>query len=353
MKRIAHMVTGILLAFAAIAASQLVSPEPGNAQTSIRRLYGHAWSSNIGWVSFSESNDPAKSVIIRRIGGVDYLDGFAWSPNIGWIKFGCSGTSTSRESSNQFCVKDSVTSFGRYRNLSQPRLSGTQIIGSARTCAGMSAAADCFASELSGGNQPVNGWDGIISLSGTGYGITVQSNGRTLAGPGGTGIPYAWGGDNIGWLNFSGVSIESVGDLCTLSDGTVLVEGGSAPVITKVGTSCTSTMWSCINKVPVQGATVDVSCDDDVPLPENFSCTHGGKTYEGDTTTSLFSRSQVRAGQSCSDYSATLRCVRVPVDGPDNDTGRMEIIAPEEKQGDDPADYVYPGCRPLPDYIEQ
>ena len=47
---------------------------------------------------------------------------------------------------------------------------------------------------VSGGSAQSGGWDGFISLSGTGYGLT-QSDAIVLG--------YAWGSDNLGWLDFS------------------------------------------------------------------------------------------------------------------------------------------------------
>ena len=46
-----------------------------------------------------------------------------------------------------------------------------------------------------------DGWDGWISMGGTGYGVTHDSSTGAFGG-------YAWGDVNVGWVDFSGVSTE-------------------------------------------------------------------------------------------------------------------------------------------------
>ncbi len=66
----------------------------GIAATSTNALYGYAWSSNIGWISFNRCDEsgvcrPGADYDVRIINqGSDYfLEGYAWAPNLGWIKF--------------------------------------------------------------------------------------------------------------------------------------------------------------------------------------------------------------------------------------------------------------------------
>src|SRR3990167_7631618 len=56
----------------------------------VTKLYGNAWSDNIGWISFNNCLNE------DNCSGIDYsvevdsngdMSGAAWSDNIGWIKF--------------------------------------------------------------------------------------------------------------------------------------------------------------------------------------------------------------------------------------------------------------------------
>lgn len=115
-------------------------------------LSGYAWSDNIGWVSLS---GPSYGLVADNNGK---LSGYAWSDNIGWI--------TSNQSELSGCPS----------NPCWAKIDGSALTGWLRA--------------LSHGG----GWDGWISLSGPGYGVT--QNGTTLSG-------YAWGSDVVGWLDFS------------------------------------------------------------------------------------------------------------------------------------------------------
>lgn len=106
------------------------------------------------------------------------FSGWAWSDNIGWIKFGgLSGFPSGIGTVSQNVQLDS----------------SNKIIGWARACAG-TVTGDCSSMESRN-----DGWDGWISLSGTGYGVVL--NGTDLSG-------YAWGSDVIGWMDFTGVKLS-------------------------------------------------------------------------------------------------------------------------------------------------
>ncbi len=78
--------------------------EPVHAQTTgcpvttdAKCLAGWAWSSNIGWISFSSANTGAGSGGAYDVSVVDAsgnLGGYAWSPNVGWISFSPAVNST-------------------------------------------------------------------------------------------------------------------------------------------------------------------------------------------------------------------------------------------------------------------
>lgn len=121
-------------------------------------LTGWAWSSNIGWISFNGVNKDASGNLI----------GYAWSSNIGWIQFGGlsgfpSGLGTQAQNAN---------------------INGNNLKG--------------WAKALSADG---NGWDGWISLSGAGYGVTLS--GTNLTG-------YAWGSDVIGWADFNLITMVPI-----------------------------------------------------------------------------------------------------------------------------------------------
>ncbi|MDD5031678.1 MAG: hypothetical protein PHR36_01380, partial [Patescibacteria group bacterium] len=51
---------------------------------------GYAWSENIGWISFSCSNDNSCLTVDYGVAvdpATGNISGYAWSENIGWISF--------------------------------------------------------------------------------------------------------------------------------------------------------------------------------------------------------------------------------------------------------------------------
>ncbi len=150
-------------------------------------IFGYAWSSNIGWISFNDANIGSGGGFYGvNADASGNLSGYAWSSNIGWISFnhsaGCPGAA-----GNPVC---------------QPKIdpASREISGFARACAG-TVPGDC------GGASRSDGWDGWISLRGASpnYGITTS-----------TALPFywsgwAWGSEVVGWISFSG----------TLPDGSI------------------------------------------------------------------------------------------------------------------------------------
>jgi len=181
------------------------------AQTSTSNLSGYAWSSTIGWISMSgtgygvelNSNDQT-------------LSGYAWSPIIGWIQFGelttgfPSGPGTISADAKYDTVNNKLTGWVKAN------------------------AADN------------NGWDGWISLSGTGYGIDVNSTNGNFSG-------WAWGSDVVGWIDFSGV----VGGMVS-NDGVCAIfpTGSSQPnSLPVIGNLCNPGMAT----TPTEATTTDTS----------------------------------------------------------------------------------------------
>ncbi len=148
---------GVGLVLAALSVF-LVAP---TARSAGETLTGYAWSSNIGWICFSDEDGCATATVTLDASG--NLTGYAWSSNIGWIKFG---------------------------GLSGFPTGGGTTAGNARL----------VNDELTGWVQAISadghGWDGWIYLGSTGHGdgIELQTD-NSFEG-------YAWGGEVVGWVNF-------------------------------------------------------------------------------------------------------------------------------------------------------
>ncbi len=170
------------------------------AHAATAELHGWAWSVNsptggAGWISFNCAETAGlcatNNYKVTLDTSTGNLSGYAWSRAIGWIRFDPGGTYP--------------TGGGTSGN--DAKLEGSNLTGWARACT-------VFSSGCSGGlkgDSDRGGWDGWISLSGTGYGVT--QSGSDLAG-------YAWGSTNLGWINFYSVTLVGL---------------GTAPVITTIG----------------------------------------------------------------------------------------------------------------------
>lgn len=161
--RARDIVLGLVCALAFLA---LAVYTPAFSQAEGMTVDGWAWSDTIGWIDLSTLSG----------NGSGDITGYAWSDNIGWVKFG------------------GLSSFpsGAGTAAQNAQIVGGSLVGWARACAG-TASGDCSSMTDSAG-----GWDGWISLSGTGYGVTYS---------GGAFGGYAWGSDVVGWLEFDAVSL--------------------------------------------------------------------------------------------------------------------------------------------------
>ncbi|MDB5237761.1 MAG: hypothetical protein JWM46_31 [Candidatus Kaiserbacteria bacterium] len=136
----------LLLALFFAAPTKSFSQGTGSAIT------GYGWSDTIGWISF---DGPSYGLAVASDGTVS---GYAWSDTIGWISANTSDLSG--------CPSAPCSA-----TLSHGALSGWLKVLSADS-----------------------GWDGWISLSGSGYGPTLS---------GGNFSGYAWGSTNVGWLDMA------------------------------------------------------------------------------------------------------------------------------------------------------
>ena len=162
----------ISLALVVVAGGLLFIPQSTSAATAVA-LSGYAWSSNIGWISFSGAN---YGVVEDTATG--NLSGYAWSSNIGWISF----------NQTSGCPESGCTT--------KPNINPTTGVVSG------------WAQALSADG---NGWDGWIKLGGS-WSPAVKFTSGAASG-------YSWGSDVVGWISWSGtgygVTMPVVPPTCT------------------------------------------------------------------------------------------------------------------------------------------
>lgn len=157
---LALLIVGILLAGLLF----FIFP-PHAISASSTPITGWAWSDNIGWISLNCSNTGScgASDYGFIIGTGGNISGYAWSDNIGWIsanETGCPGGGSCN-----------------------PKISPA------------TGAMSGWLKVISGGAAQSGGWDGWISLGGSGYGPVLTTNGIFSG--------YAWGSDIVGWTSFA------------------------------------------------------------------------------------------------------------------------------------------------------
>ncbi|MFA6077189.1 MAG: hypothetical protein WC735_03910 [Candidatus Paceibacterota bacterium] len=234
------IITFSLLSFLAINSQVRSAPSP-------TPISGWAWSSNIGWISFSSSNDHDANTAGTQQSAFSYgvnknssgdLTGYAWSSNIGWIQFGgLAGWPT-----------------GGGTTGSNAKIVGNSLVG--------------WAKALSADG---NGWDGWISLDGTNYDITLTTAaGAFCPSVDCTGYDFAWGSDVVGWVGFDGViDSNAPAPSVSLSASDTNITSGQPSTLTWVAinsTSCDATFTSS-NSVsgsqsvsPTTETTYSISC---------------------------------------------------------------------------------------------
>ncbi len=134
-------------------------------------LTGYAWSSNIGWIDMSG---------VTLDTSANTWSGYAWSSNIGWLSYNPVDLTSSSVSS-----PDSRTTSMPCPSTSTPSYNS------------VSGAITGFGRFISGGiPTTAGGWGGCVQMDG----VSFNSSTNTLTG-------YAWGGDVVGWVDFSGVGM--------------------------------------------------------------------------------------------------------------------------------------------------
>ncbi|MEK7066686.1 MAG: hypothetical protein AAB965_03915, partial [Patescibacteria group bacterium] len=251
-----------------------ISNSRAEATPVVKYLSGYAWSSNIGWISFSGlSPRYAVSVSPYDPTGPSYLSGYAWSSNIGWISFGCGQPSILGDATSpKICSEPEATGGLSLVYPSGGSVSSGPVLGVDNKLRGWARACSVFETGCYGPlkSQLIRGgWDGWISLSG----MTDPMNGSAPEAYGVVFNPavtpktfssFAWGGGydsdglggNIspqfpGWIKFDGVTMVDaiVGAQtasCVNSSGVINV-GGTATWVASItpGDALTHTYaWS-------------------------------------------------------------------------------------------------------------
>jgi hypothetical protein len=146
-----------------------------------QNVWGHAWSDNIGWISFNcdnvrnGTNDCSGSDYGVNIKTGGCFEGYAWSDNLGWISFDQTKTDAPpTDETTGDCLAEAY----------EDSVSGTtKIKGWARV--------------LSGKDSDTDGFDGWIKFNGTNIDTGINNNSpREFTG-------YAWGDVVNGWIQLS------------------------------------------------------------------------------------------------------------------------------------------------------
>ena len=205
-------------------------------------LYGEAWASNLGAISFNNCIDYSCSsttgsipyhVYLKQTGTDFYLDGFAWSDHAGWIQFGTGSIGNPIPCLNGVC--------GAKVQIDSTTGNITKITGWARAINGTPNSWDSI----------FNGWDGYISFGqippNPFYGVLASLGApinifkiQDFSG-------YAWGSSVIGLIDMSGVHVASMiinPPTCVLTPATQTINTGNSAALAWTSTnaaSCTAT----------------------------------------------------------------------------------------------------------------
>ena len=225
----------------------------------------------MGWLSFNCTTDPGgcnSSNYGVNIDASGNITGYAWSSNYGWLQFGgLSGFPT-----------------GNGTTAANATLTGNAVTGWARFCSVAANPATCSGNTVS--NSSNGGWDGWVSLSGTGYGVTTNIAGTILTG-------YAWGGsDVVGWINFTNVNYTKI------TNPTISLTANPASVTSG---SNTTLNWSGVN-IPIN--TVCVASGGDTTDSDGWST----QTFSPTIATSITGAFTTSALNTNGTYTYTIPC---------------------------------------------
>lgn len=154
------------------------------------KFFGHAWSSNYGWLSFEEDDVEScwlnNDYVVPTMTAKAMIDGSGQGevPVIGWAKF----------------IAGDDEDDGAY-----------------------------------------DAWDGCVSFNGADYGVTLDQDTGLLSG-------WAWGGDVVGWLSFDADACEYC-NISVLLPGTVFLNFWADPQTVSPGGSSTL-YWEAVDDSP-------------------------------------------------------------------------------------------------------
>jgi hypothetical protein len=272
---------------------------------------GGAWSTNIGWISFSCDDTNSCGTVNY---GVDVdpntgaLSGQAWSNNIGWISF----------------TQADLSGCPTYPNCSSSYNTSTgNLTGWAHACGGKTTGV------CSTGSSRGDGWDGWISLSsssGVTYGAKLNVNAN--------GSGQAWGSDVVGWIDFSNVqyNLAAVNGACqnppngssyytapiaACSAGTPSAISGTGPWTWSCTGSNGGTTASCSASKKTDGACGSSNGGTFSSAPSTNLCSAGTATTVSGTGPWTWSCNGINGGTSpgCSANSASVPSVTLYANG--------------------------------------
>ncbi len=263
------------------------------SSSALQNVSGFAWGADdnqgLGWISFNDISDPSNIPGITYGVNIDAsgnIEGYAWTPNYGWLRFGgLSGFPT-----------------GGGTTPANAKLTGNTVTGWARFCAGTPNQAVCDGATIP--NTSNGGWDGWVSLNGSGspcfiqnggscnYGVTLDINTGQMSG-------YAWGGNDggsnvVGWIDFSDVEYELITDpTVSLSVDDTSIEPGDSVDLSWSGlnlvsspTGCTaSDGWSGTKASPSGGPVSSGSLDETTTFTITCTGLSGGTATDSVTVT--------------------------------------------------------------------
>lgn len=201
MKKTFTYITYVLCAFSLVAIAVVTSlastpTRIAHAQSSTAGLTGWAWSSNIGWISFSgtAADGSAYGVSMNTTTPTSApLSGYAWSDHIGWISFNVPAVGCPQTDSQDLTCPPIV-------NMTTGIVTG-------------------WARVLTLADDPNDG-DGWIELSGTNHVSNLNATYSPTTETYNSGVTYnnatgaffgnAWGSDDVGWLSFN-VGVQTSG----------------------------------------------------------------------------------------------------------------------------------------------
>ena len=174
-------------------------------------------------------------ITLSQQNGATVITGYAWSDTIGWIDLNCANTNSCGAHNFGFSIAQNgdVSGYAWSETIGWVSANSSDLTGCpSGACRAKIAGNNLqgWLKVLAGGGSQSGGWDGWISLKGSGYGPTVT---------GGNFSGYAWGSDVVGWVDWA--QAHSTFGQCAVSYSC------SGQTIRETDTSCNVTsITTCI-----------------------------------------------------------------------------------------------------------